>query len=458
MSKSIPRLLLINLILSVTFSYGQFSSKKVISDTAGGAWTVFAGDLDGDGFKDVISANRFDSTITWFKSIDGGINFVDSQLVSNLNSPLDIIGGDIDNDGDLDLIATSPSEDIVVWYENLDAEGNFSSQNIISDTALVANDVKTIDIDGDGDLDVFIASDVSGLSWHRNLDGLGTFSEPNIIISVGGSTRDIFLTDIDGDDLKDIVSTSSGSVNASWYKHLDGDGTFGTANIIHVNDSTMQSALAADIDGDGDQDVITTTFAEDKISWFENLDGLGTFGPQQVISTVANGAITLAVADMDNDGDPDIVCGDAIDSEVTYYENLDGLGNFGDEVILNNTSPSLRSVIASDINNDGFLDIVAASRNDNTVAWYENLIPLKVATFEINKTVTVFPNPVGDELFFTSKFLIKEVNIYSITGQLLKKYNSSLDVSVDVRRLRTGIYIVSFRTDEGIAHKKIIKK
>jgi hypothetical protein len=50
------------------------------------------------------------------------------------------------------------------------------------------------------------------------------------------------------------------------------------------------SVYAADIDGDGDMDVLSASANDDKIAWYENTDGAGTFGAQNVISTAANGA------------------------------------------------------------------------------------------------------------------------------------------------------------------------
>ena len=51
-----------------------------------------------------------------------------------------------------------------------------------------------------------------------------------------------------------------------------------------------QSVFAADVDGDGDLDVLSASLRDDKIAWYENMDGAGTFGAQQVISTAADGA------------------------------------------------------------------------------------------------------------------------------------------------------------------------
>ena len=62
------------------------------------------------------------------------------------------------------------------------------------------------------------------------------------------------------------------------------------------------SVYACDLDGDGDNDVLSGSQSDDKIAWYENLGG-GTFGTQQVISTQMGGAESVHGRDLDGDGD-----------------------------------------------------------------------------------------------------------------------------------------------------------
>ena len=56
------------------------------------------------------------------------------------------------------------------------------------------------------------------------------------------------------------------------------------------------SVSAADVDGDGDLDVLSASVGDDKIAWYENTDGAGTFGPQRVITTQADRASSVYAA------------------------------------------------------------------------------------------------------------------------------------------------------------------
>ncbi|MCK4638173.1 MAG: VCBS repeat-containing protein, partial [Bacteroidales bacterium] len=75
--------------------------------------------------------------------------------------------------------------------------------------------------------------------------------------------------------------------------------SFGSPQIITTTASTAMSVYACDIDGDGDNDVLSASQYDDKIAWYENTDENGTFGSQQIITTQANGANSVYACDID---------------------------------------------------------------------------------------------------------------------------------------------------------------
>ena len=87
---------------------------------------------------------------------------------------------------------------------------------------------------------------------------------------------------------------------------MDGKGTFGSQQIVSTSASSAYSVFAADLDGDGDMDLASASSDDNKIAWYENTDGKGTFGSQQIVSTSANGAESVFAADLDGDGDMDL--------------------------------------------------------------------------------------------------------------------------------------------------------
>ncbi|PIZ06917.1 MAG: hypothetical protein COY56_11670, partial [Flavobacteriaceae bacterium CG_4_10_14_0_8_um_filter_34_31] len=89
--------------------------------------------------------------------------------------------------------------------------------------------------------------------------------------------------------------------------------------------------------------------------------GFSQFGPQQIISEIPSSlSFRVCSADLDGDGDNDILTVSVADQTVAWYENLDGLGNFSTGHVLISNLIDVRSAIATDIDNDGDLDVIAA--------------------------------------------------------------------------------------------------
>ena len=82
-----------------------------------------------------------------------------------------------------------------------------------------------------------------------------------------------------------------------------------------------RSVYVSDLDGDGDLDVLSASYLNDKVTWHEN-DGQGSFGQPQVITAQTAGVESVYAADLDGDGDPDVLSASYRDDKVAWYENL----------------------------------------------------------------------------------------------------------------------------------------
>ena len=80
-----------------------------------------------------------------------------------------------------------------------------------------------------------------------------------------------------------------------------------TASIIDDDFFRVRLTLSGDIDGDGDEDVIASSNANQKVVWYENLDGLGNFGEAILITTQEVGVTAIEIVDLDGDNDLDLV-------------------------------------------------------------------------------------------------------------------------------------------------------
>lgn len=357
-----------------------FVEQTALSTTAEGASSVYAVDLDNDGDIDVLSASSSDDTISWFKN-DGSGNFIEQAVItSSANGVYAVISADIDNDGNMDVISSNLDSSTISWYKNND-NGTFTEQSPISITSDGVTGIHASDLDNDGDMDIIAACYSSdSVEWFEN-NGDGTFSSKIIISDALYNITSVYASDLDNDGDSDILQAAVLSNTLTWYKNND-DKTFADSAIIQSSIHTGSVIKAADLDSDGYQDIILSSWSLGTITWYHN-NGDGTFTEEIPVSNASPFVTDIHTVDIDNDGDIDIVSANSHDNvdAVIYYLN-NGDGTFSGYFIIANDVFGASSVFAADLDNDGDMDIISSSRDDNTITWYKNnlsayqLIPL----------------------------------------------------------------------------------
>jgi surface protein len=346
-----------------------------ISNSAMAAYAVFAADLDNDGDMDVLSASAGDNKIAWYEN-EGLGRFGAEQIISeNANGANSVFAVDMDGDGNMDVLSALGNDHTIAWYKNTGGGATFTEQ-IIATNVQWASSVYAGDLDGDGHVDVLSVGLFSGVSWRKNMDGEGTSWSASTINSVGTPVA-VSAADLDGDGDLDVLSTSFDTDKIDWYENKDGAGTFEDAQNITDAAPGTRSVFAVDIDGDGDMDVLSGSENGSKVAWHENADGMGTSWAEKDISTEAAPVASVYAADLDRDGDIDVLSASYDDDKIAWYENIDSEGTFGVERIISTAADGANSVFAADLDGDGDIDVMSASRNDNMIAWYQNslLVP-----------------------------------------------------------------------------------
>ncbi len=281
---------------------------------------------------------------------------------------------DLDNDGDLDLIVSSEGDDRIIWYENLDGAGSYGSENVITTLADGPRTIHLADLDGDDDLDLLSASSNDNkVAWYENLDGLGTFGEQTVISTIGSGVLFVYTGDLDNDGDQDILSASHSDNTLRWHENLDGLGNFGPINVISDHAGDPYFIKAADLDNDGFLDVYFTGLNGSKVGWHRNIDGTGNFGPEQLLTLNMGSGLAVDAIDIDGDSYLDIVAGSGYDGKLGWFRNTDGMGVFSAQSIISDTCAGVIILDTKDMDNDSDIDVLATCLWNNKISWFENL-------------------------------------------------------------------------------------
>ncbi|MDC7996141.1 T9SS type A sorting domain-containing protein [Altibacter sp. HG106] len=183
--------------------------------------------------------------------------------------------------------------------------------------------------------------------------------------------------DVDSDGFIDVLSASNNDYSIEWFRNLDGLGNFGPKNVINDSSGWVLSMEWTDVDGDGDNDILYLRNNPEEIAWLENQDGQGTFSSEQLLDYSVSGSIlNIQAIDLDDDGDLDIVSTvlESVFEHIVWFENV-GDGSLSAANYIAIEFFMLGGLTLADIDNDGWKDIVVSDNNNDPAAriiWFKN--------------------------------------------------------------------------------------
>ncbi|MEQ8850962.1 MAG: FG-GAP-like repeat-containing protein [Phycisphaerales bacterium] len=393
--------------------------------------------MNNDSLLDLVATGEGNDEVVWYQNLGGSPpEFSEPKLVTNsVRTPLDVIAADLDNDLDLDLVvcgAGTISDDLtIVWIENDGTDDPWSAPPVTiarggahADPAAIAKFVRSVhvdDINGDGLPDLLAAA--QGNFVITNPTNPGAFVQdggvqlyisqgldaggdpvfptmPIVMETTAFDVQDVDTGDFNNDGLIDIVAGygSAGlgpngvydepdgdddNNKVAWYQNLGGlTPTFAPEFRVADEQYGIISIVAADLDGDGFDDIVSTAGLDNRVIWFPNTDGSGAYElitpasisseqtPQQALGSVGR-PWSIDVEDIDGDGDLDVVSANRDDDNITLFSN-DGAAvpSFVQSIGADQLGDPF-AVIAADLDGDGDIDLASASRDSDAIRWHE---------------------------------------------------------------------------------------
>jgi len=332
-------------------------------------YAMAAGDVDGDGDIDLVSGNLNSMSYLYRASPDAGLVFPPTgepiYPLGTLATRV-VVLVDLGGDGYPEFVLGNYAEPNAVYGNNSGDPGGFpiwSSGQGANTTSAAAGD-----IDGDGRLDVLFGNSdqVSRIFLNSGIPENPLESFAAWEGAAGEITHAVALADVDGDGDLDAVFGNDGQPNTVYLNH--GNGLSASPVWTSYDGNHTTCVAVGDVDGDGFPDLVCGNDGEINNLY---LNSLGTFaaGLNQrpfPISTDADSTRSIALVDVDGDGDLDVVCGNA-DSGTSCYLNtggdFPGTASWRTETVRNTAA-----ILLADFDLDGDIDLVCGNRGQmNTV-------------------------------------------------------------------------------------------
>ncbi|MEO1515375.1 MAG: FG-GAP-like repeat-containing protein [Bacteroidota bacterium] len=439
--------------------------------------SIALADVDGDTDQDLIITGLGDagpSSTLYLNDGSGQFTKLPNPPFSNV-----LLGAvafaDIDGDEDQDLLITgliTGPGPIAELYVN-DGTGQFTEAERTPFEGVENGSIAFADIDNDEDQDVLITGNTGSRLLSRIYlnDGLGQFSNALTNPLAAMYLDAVGFADVNNDQAPDLLMIGQSSTNGkvAQLRLNNGSGEFALQFNTPFEPFVSGALAFADVDGDEDQDVCITSpepsASGGRISKLYTNDGFGLFTEMADSSLRQVAGEALAFADLDQDGDQDLLLTGKDQTKTMAVSKLyinDGTGRLTEVMDSIFEDVSSGSVAFADIDGDGDQDVLMTGRNNagEKVAKIYRNNALMTSTVSSPRSpadlLTIHPNPITNkELhidFGGEEMEAIDLSIFDLQGRLLIRQKETLSLgqlTVRVDALQSGQYVMECRGETG---------
>ncbi|EDQ86475.1 uncharacterized protein MONBRDRAFT_10795 [Monosiga brevicollis MX1] len=248
---------------------GQFlSPMHVITNTTSGPRSLVLHDVDNDGALDVLVSSYASALVGWFRN-EGAAGFsAVRHIATDIDGAFWLTLGDVNGDGTADAVWVA--YDGLVWRAGNGTAFDGPVYSIFEPEYESFFSVLAADFDNDGDVDVLggTEGEVGGGLYLVQNQGDGTFSKPRTLSTDIAATT-IEAVDLDGDDDLDLLVASNKDDKFIWFRN-NGGGFFSQPLSLDQAVTGAEAIHAADLDGDGLPDIVATIPDLNLVTWYRN--------------------------------------------------------------------------------------------------------------------------------------------------------------------------------------------
>ena len=326
---------------------------------------AYAGDLDGDGWSDMIMPNEESDDLRVFMNDGtGGYGPLTVVPIPEGNEPSTNEGADFDGDGDIDFAVGSALGSYVAIFHGDGAGGLVHRQNL--DAGARVRGLCLLDFENDGDPDLVAATrDGNHVALFEN-DGVGVFA-PAGTFDAGDGEWACGVGDLNEDGLVDLVIGARLSGDLSTFLS-NGDGIFTEAGRMSAGGDPWMLA-SGDLNGDGHVDFVGVNATAGTLTVYLG-DGTGGLSLDQN-HDLGGFPLAIDLGDLDGDGDLDAVSSHCASARFEIHEN-GGDGVLSRLLVALEAPEAASCAILHDRDNDGDLDVSGIDEKDDLLILFEN--------------------------------------------------------------------------------------